>query len=218
LIDFQASQFGTRDNVSFTINLGVVFSEISGLEGRTATLGRAHVRQRIGPLLGHRQDKWWDLDAGSDYAAVAADIAAALRSTAIPWLEGAHHAYPGACRVRSDLTGFLESWHLGGQDTAAAPIRLPHECPAGSKGSPGCLGFRGPISLDTPIRTLAPDGVATSATPSIGSAGAGRREGSANIGWVLSRVREIDEAGSRDPWLSELGRHGLVAGSHSEQS
>jgi len=113
LIDFQASQFGTRDNVSFTINLGVVFTEISGLEGRTATLGRAHVRQRIGPLLGHRQDKWWDLDAGSDYDAVAADVAAALRSTAIPWLEGRTTLAQVLEGVRSDPTGFLESWHLG---------------------------------------------------------------------------------------------------------
>jgi hypothetical protein len=64
VIDFQASQFGTRDDVSFTINLGVSFAELQATDEGPPSLGRAHMRQRIGRLLDGSRDRWWPLDPG----------------------------------------------------------------------------------------------------------------------------------------------------------
>jgi hypothetical protein len=87
LIDFRASQFGTRNDVSFTINLGVIFAELQATDEGSPSLGRAHIRQRIGRLLDGSGDLWWKLDSGSDFTAVAAEVTDAVLHAAIPWLD-----------------------------------------------------------------------------------------------------------------------------------
>lgn len=111
LIDFQASQFGSRSNVSFTINLGVSFSELQASTVAPPSLGRAHVRQRIGRVLGQRKDVWWSLDPTSDLRAVAAKVLDALGRKGIPWLEKRASLADVLAGAQADA-GFLEHWHL----------------------------------------------------------------------------------------------------------
>ena len=112
LIDFQASQFGTRDAVSFTINLGLAFTELLGVTDGPPMLGRAHIRERIGRLLEDGQDRWWDLRSDSDYSVVGADVVAALTDTALPWLRQRATLAQVLAGVRSRPAEFLERWHL----------------------------------------------------------------------------------------------------------
>jgi hypothetical protein len=111
LIDFQASQFGTRDDVSFTINLGVSFPELQQADEGSPSLGRAHIRQRIGAVLDRRQDVWWDLHPTSDHAAIFAEVKEALGRAAIPWLEERAILDNVLAAARSDAQ-FIERWHL----------------------------------------------------------------------------------------------------------
>lgn len=112
LINFQASQFGTLDSVSFTINIGLAFAELSDVTAGPPTFGRADVRQRIGPLLNERQDKWWVLQPDSDFDAVAADVTAAVSGTVIPWLEERATLATVLAGVRADPNDFLATWHV----------------------------------------------------------------------------------------------------------
>jgi hypothetical protein len=111
LIDFQASQFGTRDEISFTINLGISFGELRTGEKGPPSLGRAHIRQRIGRLLDANEDFWWNLDRASDFDAVATEVNIALVSKGIPWLEARSMLDQVLAETRRDPS-FIESWHL----------------------------------------------------------------------------------------------------------
>lgn len=89
-IDFQASAWGSRHDVRFTINLAVhvrVLGESRGPE---------HVRVRIGGLLDPPGDRWWPLDDATDTAALGAELRALLERRVLPWLE-----------ARSTLDGLL---------------------------------------------------------------------------------------------------------------
>lgn len=111
LIDFQASQFGTRDEVSFTINLGISFAELQIGEEHRPSLGQAHIRQRIGWLLDARGDLWWNLDTESDWAAVAAEVTNALVARAIPWFEAIGTLDEVLAATRRHPK-FIETWQL----------------------------------------------------------------------------------------------------------
>jgi hypothetical protein len=111
LIDFQASQFGTREGVSFTINLGLNFVEFQAANEGPPSLGRAHVRQRIGRLLDAGSDVWWNLDSGSDFTAVAAQVNNAVLHVAIPWLEE-RAALADLLTAAQEDPSFVEPWHL----------------------------------------------------------------------------------------------------------
>jgi len=111
LVDFQASQFGTREEVSFTINLGVSFVELQADEGGAPSLGRALIRERIGRLLDASGDIWWNLDPDSDVAAVATTINDAVTREAIPWLDARASLAQLLSAARAD-PNFIESWHL----------------------------------------------------------------------------------------------------------
>ena len=88
-IDFQASQFGTREHVSFTINLAINFVELRTVDEDQPSLGKAHIDfQRIGSLLpDKRHDHWWKLDPEDNLDNVAREVIRDLDQYAIPWLE-----------------------------------------------------------------------------------------------------------------------------------
>jgi hypothetical protein len=87
-IDFQASQFGTRESVSFTVNLGANFVELRTSGEEPPLLGRAHVEfQRLGHLLPQARDYWWRLEPDTDLDSIANELIWALDQYAIPWLE-----------------------------------------------------------------------------------------------------------------------------------
>jgi hypothetical protein len=87
-IDFQASQFGTRERVSFTVNLAVHFVELREDADDRLTLGLAHIdHQRIGHLLPQARDFWWHLEPETDVKSVSDELVSDLDRYAIPWLE-----------------------------------------------------------------------------------------------------------------------------------
>lgn len=110
LIDFQASQFGTRDEVSFTVNLGVSFVELQQADEGQPSLTRAHIRQRIGAVLDRPGDAWWNLHPTSNQTAVGDEVKEALDRAAIPWLEQ-RPVLETFSQPRSNAH-FIEPWHL----------------------------------------------------------------------------------------------------------
>lgn len=81
VVDFQASQFGSRDDVRFTINLWVGVRELEVAEGE------AQVHQRVGVLLPGGEDHWWSLDAATDTATLGAELREVLETRCVPWLD-----------------------------------------------------------------------------------------------------------------------------------
>ena len=114
LIDFQASQFGSRDDVSFTINLAAAYPELrlpddSWNEARPPTEAAAHSRERVGFLLPGERDRWWSLTADMDSHAVAREIAGLLSDIAMPWLAARQNFESLGRLIRerpSELAGF----------------------------------------------------------------------------------------------------------------
>jgi Domain of unknown function (DUF4304) len=80
-VDFQASAWGSRDEVRFTINLAVHVTALG------TSRGAEHVHVRIGSLMDPRGDHWWDLDDSTDTAALGAELRELLERLGLPWLE-----------------------------------------------------------------------------------------------------------------------------------
>ncbi len=88
LIEFQLSDKTSKERVVFTINLGVVCSELSaGGATRKATAMDAHLRQRLGFLLPERADKWWEITAQTNVLALAEQLSTTLEQSALPYLD-----------------------------------------------------------------------------------------------------------------------------------
>jgi len=81
VVGFQASQWGSRDDVRFTINLWVGVTELEAVEPD------AQVQQRVGALLRGGEDHWWSLDSFTDASALGADLREVLESVCLPWLD-----------------------------------------------------------------------------------------------------------------------------------
>jgi hypothetical protein len=81
VVDFQASAWGSSDDVRFTINLWVGVTELEIAEAG------AQVEQRVGALLPGGEDHWWPLDADTDTAALASELRAVLAERCLPWLD-----------------------------------------------------------------------------------------------------------------------------------
>jgi hypothetical protein len=82
VVDFQASQWGSRDDVRFTINLWVGVPELA--EGDPGD--DAHVQERIGALTEAGEDRWWAVDADTDVAELAEEVRTLLAERGLPWL------------------------------------------------------------------------------------------------------------------------------------
>lgn len=88
LIEFQLSDKTSKERVVFTINLGVVCSELSdGGASQKATAMDAHLRQRLGLLLPERADKWWEITAQTNVIALADELSTTLERSALPYLD-----------------------------------------------------------------------------------------------------------------------------------
>jgi hypothetical protein len=81
VIEFQASQWGSCDDVRFTINLWVGVAEFAEAEAE------AQVQERIGALLPDGEDHWWSLDTTTNLAALGDELRNVLVGQAMPWLE-----------------------------------------------------------------------------------------------------------------------------------
>ena len=110
-VDFQASQFGTRESVSFTVNLAVNFVELRSTEEQQLSLAGAHIEERLGVLLPEARDFWWSLEPESNQASVANELIETLSRYAIPWLESRQIFSETVVAMRAD-PNFLEPAHL----------------------------------------------------------------------------------------------------------
>ncbi len=100
VIDVQASRWNEDSSGSFTINLGVYVqtADVAFLALRDAEtpafvkVTDCSVRTRIGALMdnqakGDRRDHWWDFDEATDLVLLGQEVAGALATRAVPFLE-----------------------------------------------------------------------------------------------------------------------------------
>ena len=94
IVNFQRSAYSDREEVRFTINLGVGLTSQRGVarlaHDRPPPVHKCHIAERIGFAAGGDKDLWWTLAPSSDLAVVAADVASQLSTTGVVWLDRAH--------------------------------------------------------------------------------------------------------------------------------
>jgi hypothetical protein len=81
VVDFQASQWGSHDDVRFTISVWVGVSELAEAEAG------AQVQERVGALLPGGEDHWWAVDLATDTTDLADEVRRVLQERCLPWLE-----------------------------------------------------------------------------------------------------------------------------------
>ena len=77
-LEFQASPFGSRDDVRFTTNLGIDFEELND---------PWQLRVRIGRLLPGGEDTWWAFDDATHVGDLAAQLVDVIEERALPWFD-----------------------------------------------------------------------------------------------------------------------------------
>jgi hypothetical protein len=91
LVNFQRSQFGSRLETRFTINLGVSPDRLTtargGDPGKKPPEHHCVWRTRIAAAIGDPKDRWWDLDHETDLAKLAAEILPLLLDRGIPLID-----------------------------------------------------------------------------------------------------------------------------------
>lgn len=90
IVNFQKSQSSTKASIKFTVNVGVVCGALlhPDRDVSKALEPEAHSRQRIGAFFDPRGDKWWTLDAHTDVAALANEVATLIVRHAVPFIDG----------------------------------------------------------------------------------------------------------------------------------
>jgi len=92
VIDFQASQFSSAEELSFTVNLAVGIARLrqeplTWDDGKRPSEPRCQVRQRIGFLFPENLDRWWSITEDTDTEEVGHEITRILIQLGLPWLE-----------------------------------------------------------------------------------------------------------------------------------
>lgn len=89
VVNVQASKWNAGSSGTFTVNLGVHLPAVAALDGvpdlPAPAEWQCHLRARIGSLLPNPHDHWWELTAGSDDTATAADLQRAWRDCGPGW-------------------------------------------------------------------------------------------------------------------------------------
>jgi hypothetical protein len=115
-INFQASQWGSHAEGSFTINLGVTSPTLYEVfTGRDLPKNPAGllwpVNRRIGSLMPSRCDLWWKVDERTDLAKLGREVASSLEEIALPFLDVVRTPEQLYAAVLSDssVTGLTEA-------------------------------------------------------------------------------------------------------------
>ena len=91
VINFQKSQFGSRLETRFTINLGVALDRLTAARGgdprKKPPEHQCLWRSRIAAAVGDLSDRWWDLDHETDLTKLAAEILPLLIDRGLPLIE-----------------------------------------------------------------------------------------------------------------------------------
>lgn len=139
-VNFQASQWGTSGEGSFTANLGVssptLYSSFTGREfPRNPGTALWPINVRIGSLLPARCDLWWQVTDRTDLNALGVEVATALRDYALPFFDRIRTAgqfnslllsdqpIPGVTAAQRPLIGATLAVHLGDIETARRMLR-----------------------------------------------------------------------------------------------
>jgi len=98
IVNVQASQFGTRDDVAFVVNLGLVpepawawfLARAAGPVSKQPLEYHASLRRRLNPSPGaparDRGERWWQVTDRDSAVACTADVMEQLQSTGLPGL------------------------------------------------------------------------------------------------------------------------------------
>lgn len=95
IVDFQRSSESSASAIKFTVNLGVISSELlrrwdPEKDPSKEGIWGAHLRQRLGALTPANEDKWWTIMPSSD-ATIRDEIVDLIATLAIPFLQ--QHSY-----------------------------------------------------------------------------------------------------------------------------
>ena len=91
IISFQRSQRSTKDNIIFTLNIGVCSRKLfeyqnEGVDRIPSSETDCHLRLRIGHLLPQPEDKWWEVSFRTDIEALYATLELSIVTIALPYL------------------------------------------------------------------------------------------------------------------------------------
>jgi len=92
LVEIQKSRKSVKDKILFTVNLGIVCSELLKLEDPNREPGKcrvvdAHLRLRLGMLLPGRRDKWWEITECTPESSLEQEVCQAVVESGVPYLE-----------------------------------------------------------------------------------------------------------------------------------
>lgn len=85
ILNVQRSQGSNNEVILFTLNAGVISGRLLdgfGPELAKAGVFDAHLRERIGAFLSPPEDKWWDIDATTNAAALLTELTPLLEAAA----------------------------------------------------------------------------------------------------------------------------------------
>jgi len=107
VLNVQASLSNVGATGKFTINLGRYFPSVARAVGDPdppclPKEYNCHLRQRIGHLLPKKLDHWWEIDPETNLWLLAGDVARAVESAGLPWLERMQHLRA----LKNELNGF----------------------------------------------------------------------------------------------------------------
>ena|ERR1700676_1567612 len=89
VIHFQRNPYSTKDELVFTLNVGVIIGKLldSRAYAKYPSIVHAQVRERIGFLLPERYDKWWTITEEVDIFESSKDFAQLVLEKAVPFVQ-----------------------------------------------------------------------------------------------------------------------------------
>lgn len=156
-IHFQGSQWGSRDEGKFTINLVVTSGALYQFwTGKPLPSNPASalfpIQRRIGGLMPQHQDHWWSVDNSTDIEALGHEVTQAITSFALPFFteypESSALLYrlrqgaglPGITTAQCPLLHAMLAQIVGLPDEAAAQIHKAFD-------DAGSSPFKGTVTL-----------------------------------------------------------------------
>jgi hypothetical protein len=91
VINFQKSQWGSRSETRFTINVGVALDKLAPIFDRDPTKrppeSMCDWRKRIGRLMDSPRDTWWSVGAATRVQDLTTEVLPLIVDRALPWID-----------------------------------------------------------------------------------------------------------------------------------
>ena len=92
LIEFQKSRDSTKDAILFTVNIGVLSTQLEKILGKGNTVypvtTDCHWWERVGFLMPEKTDFWWEIDSATSLDLIYLQIDEVIDKYLLPLLEG----------------------------------------------------------------------------------------------------------------------------------